>query len=356
MGVYPNPTKCPEGIYNMWCPFAGETLPIRTVGTDAIDRMNYHIIAMCGDDENVAWYMKMWIAQMIQFPDVKTNCPILISKEGAGKGTLLRLISKMIGKKKYMESPNPSRDVWGNFNGKMATSFLVNLNEMSKKDTVDAMGQIKALITDSELNINEKGISQYTVTSYHRFIITTNNEDPIDTKQDDRRFWIVRASDKLLGDTEYFDEFNKMLDDPMAISEIYQYFKTLVGYDGDKVARFHEIPKPTTAYQQNIQEANTDTVIQWLIYLSSCNDKDTLEMTGSDTTNMYNDWARNNGLDYKMNSKKIGKKLANMVEGFTQKGRHTMRGETRVLLLKKIRDTYGIVVHKTMDDDDSIML
>ena len=71
---------------------------------------------------------------MIQYLAVKSICPTLISKQGAGKGTLLLLIRKMLGTEKVFETATPSRDIWGDFNGKMAHAFFVNLNELSKKE------------------------------------------------------------------------------------------------------------------------------------------------------------------------------------------------------------------------------
>jgi hypothetical protein len=199
------------------------------------------------------------------------------------------------------------------------------------------------------MTINQKGVAQYNITSYHRFIITTNKNDPIDTNSDDRRFWLVRSSDELLKNTDYFDEFRDMLADDTAISAIYQYFNTLKGYDGYTIDRFFEIPKPNTVYQQNIQNANIDTVEQWLIYMASANDKDMLEMTGTDYAGMYNDWSKSQRMKYDMSAKNICVKLMNMVEGFCTKGRHTMRGNTIYVNLKKVRDTYGI---HCMDDAD----
>ena len=59
---------------------------------------------------------------------------VFVSKQGAGKNLLLNMIRKMLGNKKVFESTNPSRDVWGNFNGQMADAFLVNLSETSAID------------------------------------------------------------------------------------------------------------------------------------------------------------------------------------------------------------------------------
>ena len=93
----------------------------------------------------------------------------------------------------------------GDFNGRMANTFLINLNELSKKETTDSEGKIKALITDPKITINNKGIAQYDINSFHRFIITTNKEEPINTGRDDRRNLIIRSSDELCDKTNDYN-------------------------------------------------------------------------------------------------------------------------------------------------------
>jgi hypothetical protein len=44
----------------------------------------------------------------------------------------------------------------GYFNGRMNSSFLINLNELSQKETKESEGKIKGLITDDVLTINQK--------------------------------------------------------------------------------------------------------------------------------------------------------------------------------------------------------
>ena len=107
--------------------------------------------------------------------------PTLISKEGAGISTLIVLITALLGKAKMFETAKPSRDVWGNFNGRMKDCFFVNLNELSLKEMQDFEGEFKKLVTESTLTINEKGISQYEIKSFHRFFITSNNQTPVKT-------------------------------------------------------------------------------------------------------------------------------------------------------------------------------
>jgi hypothetical protein len=54
----------------------------------------HHIKILCNHDETVYDYFIKWIAQMIQYPHVKTIMPTFISQEGSGKGTLFKLFEK----------------------------------------------------------------------------------------------------------------------------------------------------------------------------------------------------------------------------------------------------------------------
>lgn len=338
MDVYPDDTKCPENIYNLWKPFAGELMNTTKKNEDAIKFFKKHIKILCNNDKNVADYFEKWIGQMIQYPDVKTNCPIFISKEGAGKGTLLTLIRKMIGESKYFETTNPSRDVWGNFNSFMSDSFLVNLNELSKKDTMDSMGFIKGLITDGALAINPKGLTPYKIQSYHRWIITTNNDDPMPTKSDDRRFWIVRSSDELCGNKEYFKECYNYLNDADVIKTMYDYFKSI-----QNLENFNKLEKPITDYQRNIQDGNISPVEMWLKqFVIDYENEEVVEALGSITFNKFNNWKEVNKVKFEVSSAKLGVMLSNLNIPGIEKGRHTNKGDTKYYNIKLLKKHFNI--------------
>jgi len=160
-GVYPNKKLCPNNIYNLWTPFNMENVDDWEHMPNELNIIRNHIKILCGNNQEHALYFEKWIGQMIQYPEVKSNFPIIISDEGAGKGSLMRLFEKMLGCKKVMETTSPSRDVWGEFNGEMENSFLVNLNELSKKETMECDHRIKGLITDPNLTINHKGTNKF---------------------------------------------------------------------------------------------------------------------------------------------------------------------------------------------------
>ena len=196
--VFPNNALCPPNIHNLWTPFRVDLLQNKpyTPDIEGRDFVFNHIRILCDNEDSVYDFIIKWFAQMVQFPEVKSIVPTFISKEGSGKSTLLKLPTRMFGQSKILETANPNRDVWGDFNELMIHSYFVNLSEISKKDTKDSINKIKALITDNSLVINNKREGKFIIKSYHRFLITTNSEDPIDTKEGDRRNFIIRSSDE----------------------------------------------------------------------------------------------------------------------------------------------------------------
>lgn len=338
--IYPNTKECPENIFNLWRPFAMEIMtgPYNHKQTEMEFILN-HIKILCNHDENVYNYFIQWIAQMIQYPHVKTIMPTFISGQGSGKGTLFKLFEKMLGNEKVFETTNPCRDVWGDFNGMMCNCFLVNLNELSKKDTIESEGKIKGLITDNTLAINQKGIPQYKIKSYHRFITTTNKEEPLNSANGDRRNLIIRSSDEKKGDYTYFETIYKYLEDMDVIRSCYDYFKNIKGMD-----KFKDIPIPITEYQTNLKELSKSPIEQWLESFTRehIDKKECIELLGSEIYELFNGWCALNGVKYDIDCRKLGIRLTNMNFQGISKGRHTVKGETKLFNISILGNYFKI--------------
>ena len=325
MTVYPHDLVCPDNVFNLWRPFAMERVTEWNKDEKAISLVKNHMKIMCGNDQTVADYLLLWIAQMIQFPSVKSICPTLISKEGAGKGTLMRLIERMLGTEKVLQTTKPSQFVFGNFNGAMPNKIFVNLDEMSKKEGEGADGHLKGLITEPRITINEKGIIPYEIPSYHRFFITTNNEDPVKTSKDDRRKLIIRASDELIGNREYFDKMYAMLEDDNAVRSIYEYFKTLPGAD-----KFGKIPLPETEYHRDIKEAQSSPIELWLRQFAIENGNLAyVEKTVMEQYQAFNVFKADSGIQFECSLISFGLKLKNLKVGGVGDIIHTKSGNKR---------------------------
>lgn len=347
IGMYPNKSKCPKNIFNIWRDFEMEKVGTYDEKPEELKVILNHIKILCGNDENVYNYFILWIAQMIQFPEVKSICPTLISKEGAGKTTLILLLSQMLGTKKILQTTNPSRDVWGDFNGRMVNAFLVNLNEISKKDTLDSMGKIKGLITDDSLTINNKGVNQYEVKSFHRFITTTNNEEPINTTADDRRNLIIRSSDEKIGDKEYFKYIYGLLEDVNVVKTCYEFFKNLKGAED-----FNKLPIPKTEHQNNLKELSKTPIEGWLENLTLKNlhliktEKEFVEMTGTEALKLFKEYCNVNEIDYQIDARKLGVRISNMKLKGISKGRHTEKGETKYYNIAELNERFKLFIDK----------
>ena len=324
MEIYPDASKCPSNVFNLWRPFAMELLKDEpyTPKPDALQLFLNHIHILCNREKEVSDYLTKWIAQMIQFPEIKTVCPTLISKQGAGKNTIINGLRKVMGTDKVVETTRPSRDVWGSFNGMMVSSFLVNLDELSKKEQEDADGQIKGLITNPTLWINQKGVNQFPILSYHRFIITTNNEDPVKTSEDDRRNFIIRSSDELIGNKEYFDNLYALLDDVNVLRTIYDYFKSVPDMEN-----FHKIKLPKTEYHKELVVSNRPVPDLWLEdFTRSHYNRDTMELSSVELLEYFNFWCEKNNMKYETNSIKLTVKIKNMNIPGISKGRKRTNG------------------------------
>lgn len=337
IGVYPTASKCPKNEFNMWRPFAMELVTDYVEKEAERDMILKHIRILCGNDNAVYYYFIKWIAQMIQYPDVKTLCPVLISKQGAGKGTLMKLLEKMLGWSKVFETTTPSRDIWGDFNGRMANTFLINLNELSKKETLESEGKIKGLITDAKLTINNKGTNQYDITSHHRFIITTNKEEPINTSKDDRRNLIIRSSDEKVGDKEYFKTLHDYLEDVNVIKTCYEYFKGILYMD-----KFMTIPIPKTLYHEQLKELSVNPIEGWLLHFTTQNqDRDTVELGSSSIYEKFGDWCNESGLEYKCTSLQFMVRLQRLNLSGVEK-KHTKQGNKTTFDIDKLKLHFGL--------------
>jgi hypothetical protein len=290
---------------------------------------------------------------------MKSIMPTLISKEGAGKGTLIELLRRMFGAKKVFETTSPSRDVWGSFNGIMVNAFLVNLDELSQKETIDSEGRIKGLITNPAMTINNKGVNQFTISSYHRFIATTNNYNPVKTSEDDRRNLIICSSNELIGNKEYFTKMYEYLKDINVIRTCSDYFKSIPDMD-----TFGELPVPKTEYQTNLKEMYKPAVEMWLEDFTRRNyTKDVVEQLGKETFADFENWRAKNNIKFETDSLKLGVALSNLrVNGGITKGRETYKGKTKYFHISKLKDYFhmGLLINlneeeiETDNDNESL--
>ena len=309
MDVYPNAEKCPPNVFNTWTPFAAETWPAHeTIDEEAVDDFKHHCKVLSGNNQEVCDIVFIpFLAHMIQYPDMKSFVINLISGQGAGKGTLMDIISAIIGLPKVLETQKPLRDIFGDHNAQMTSKYLVIFDEVKKSDMNEVQGQYKGLVTTGNININPKGKDIFTIKSYHRFLSTSNDADSMPTKTGDRRNIIIRSSDELIGNKEYFTKMHGYINDPRAIWSIFMFLKNLP--DVPKV--FDVANLPHTDYQNTLQEASRDYIDLWLEGLTVANPElNEKQMNSEEVFRDWNQFLIDNNIEYKITKPQLEKNIS----------------------------------------------
>lgn len=334
MDTYPPPIICPTNIYNLWTPFSMET--ITDWEQKDISIFLNHFKILCNNEEETYDYLIKWLAQMIQYPAIKTTMLFFQGAEGCGKGMMFKIIELMLGKSKFLETTHPERDVWGQFNPLMSNSFFVYLNELSKKQTVDAEHQVKALITDHNIQINIKGKDSFNTKSYHRFGGSSNDDEPMNTHKGDRRKALIQASNELKGNIDYFNELSKYVEDINYIKSFYEYLKAIPNMD-----KFNLIPLPVTEYQKLLCELSITPIEAFMKDLVTYSVETELTLTTKELFEKFKQYLQESKTNYEVNIVKFGVRLTNLkLNGISSI--HTKKGNSKKIDIYILRKHFGV--------------
>ena len=367
MDTFPNVADCPKNCFNLWTPYAMENVKSWSHNQQAVDFFKNHMYIMAGENQQHADYFMIYLAHIIQYPHLKSICPTMISLQGAGKSSIVELMKVILGESKVLTTANPEKDVWGDFNNLMLNVKFVNLDECDFRNSFGADGKIKKLISSTDININPKGINSFPTKSSHVFFATTNSQHGcFKTTKDDRRNFVMRSSNRVRNDKEYFDRFYAYLKNNDAMRSVYEYLKTLPNVP----AILNDPPK--TEYQNDIVELSKSPLEVWLETKTEkkYNERvDLIEMmrTNSDIANSvsvtgdyietftaeellkdYSEFCTISGFKYETNVVKLAVSLSLMAKADPKLEvclpiKHTKKGNMRQLNYTKLAEYYGIV-------------
>jgi hypothetical protein len=252
--------------------------------------------------------------------------------------------------------------VTANFNKQLQEAYLINLNEFDQSCSYNKAPLVKQLITDNKVNINIKGVDGYSIQSYHRFIITTNNPTPVQLTEDDRRYVVVQSSNELKGNLEYFRRINEIIDNPRFRRAFYEHLMdTNVFPDLDK---FLSLQPPETEYSQSLRIVYKDPVLMWLESLvrehfveraniySQCappeiagpnpHNPNQLMLTGSQALERFINFCELSRIPHSMKSNTLGLSVTNKGLRGVTKGPHLRIGDTKLYDLSILKEELNI--------------
>ncbi len=147
-----------------------------------------------------------WLAGIMQTRDKQLTAWVFKGVQGAGKGLLLtHVLKKLLGRKQAIQVEDAQ--LKNEFNPWLQNSMLIAFNEVARDNSSRNMinSKLKAIITDEEIQINEKNVKAFYLTNYVNCLFFSNENVPIFIEQGDRRFNVVLTG----GNLNQFDWFEK---------------------------------------------------------------------------------------------------------------------------------------------------
>ena len=72
------------------------------------------------------------------------------------------------------------------------------------------------------------------------------------------------------------------------------------------------------------------------------NSKECIELLGTEIYELFKHWCNENGFKYDINVLKLGVRLINMKINGVSKGRHTMKGDTKIFNISELNHTFSL--------------
>jgi hypothetical protein len=363
MRCIPPPSICPSNIYNTWVPFTvtnQTALEKDELGMCIIpekdkheieERYLYilnHIKAMCGYDPTAYNYLLYWFGYLFAYPSDKSSMPNIIGSPGSGKSEMLNFIISIIGESRCLVTSKPQDDVWGTFNSLISNKYLILLEELSEKQTIEYDGIIKDLITGGRLTINTKGVKQYKMDSYLKMIALSNNIT-CKTISGDRRNVLINSSSEFIGNSEYFKKLREYQADKRIQMLFYERLLQL-----PNLSSFRSQPIPVTEYQRTIQNANREDYDLFIEdWISNNTGTEPIFKKSKQLYDEYVKWVKENDAAMKPSShKKFIRNLLLHLDRFIKISIKTKECNMVILDIPNIMIKYGISLRVGCDDTE----
>jgi hypothetical protein len=230
----------------------------------------FHIKDVWGNgDEETSEYILNWFAHIYQKPWEKTQVAIIIPSKTQGNGKNLALKPHAEIMKSLYYSTAQIEEIVGNFNPSAEGRLLINLNECTWGGRKSQSGILKALVTEDTMTINNKNVKPYMIENYSNVVITSNDENPIEIDQSNRRYYVIEIKEEKLSQ----ERINAILK-----TDNQTLFNFFMNRD---ISKFDPKQFKTTNKEKEIKEFSYDTDF---MYWKKCLDENYIEMCGEGTS------------------------------------------------------------------------
>ena len=203
-GIVFDPKKDVKDFYNLWKGFA----KVPKKGT--CSKYWMHVRENICKENDIAYnYVRKWLAYIFQHPDHVHTALVLCGTQGTGKNSFVEPLGILLGQH-YVLLSNMAELV-SSFNYHLKHAVLVHANEALWGGNKKELGTLKAIITEQTCMVEGKGKDRFMVRNFKHVIFSSNEAWPVHIDPDDRRFFVLRVSDKRKEDHAYFKAIQEEL-------------------------------------------------------------------------------------------------------------------------------------------------
>lgn len=152
-----------------------------------------------------------WVSTLVARPEVRMGYGLLMISEtqGIGKSMLgARILAPLVG---LSNTSFPGEaDITSDFNGWIAHKRLAVIHEVYSGHSKKTYTQLKSAITDPDITVNKKYISQYVIENWCHIYAASNSLKALKMDDEDRRWYYPTLTEKRWSPQKFYD-FHKWL-------------------------------------------------------------------------------------------------------------------------------------------------
>jgi len=234
-----NPLPTPATTLNFWVGHVPDPKPGIWVAI-----RDYMLEVLCAGDAQLYQYLIHYLAHMVQRPEEKPGVMIvLLGGQGTGKGVYFSLLRAIWPITTLQVSKIDQ--VVGKFTSALERNYIICMDEALFAGDRQAIDNLKSIVTEQYLHIEQKFQPSRTIESVHRIFAASNHEHFAHVEADDRRFVFLRVSNVHQQDTKYFSTIAAAISNPDTIKALIYYLKR------KDISKFNVRLKPKTTEQRS---------------------------------------------------------------------------------------------------------
>lgn len=216
-----NEDKIPKMIKQIWIHAKKGELPLQMAyslvdsesdNPHAIDCFLELVDVVVNHKEELKTYVLNWLAHMLQKPFELPDVALVVTGEkGYGKDTLFDFIGQYVLGSKYFTNYTDTHQFFDHYDVGRVNKILAKVEEADRTLCLKNASVLKTTVTSKTQNPNPKSKTAFTVPNYCRLVMTTNQGNPVDLTDGERRFVLLAASGEKKGNMDFFTRLHERL-------------------------------------------------------------------------------------------------------------------------------------------------